>query len=445
MVTHALVAPRPARSAAGRGPALAAAMFALVSVAALAARGSGGAHMLKVQALAMRNSVDTEKLVAIPGSESQGVALPEHSTPTHCTLAGTIVKVNPPDFYCTELGAAEKRGTPQVLAAAKRMQSLQEDADAPPDYAMGDQGTDVCPDGYSTIDNTADCRAAAKALLFTAHESTATDAEANDAADAPEGCVYYVDAFVFFNTLTGGPTEAINANEFKVCKSDTAGPAEEDLSGSVDSCLDCAGNCLSPAAAFANRGPIVDQAAGFVGFEGWNPQGAADNNAEQYIDYDLGGKGATVKAILWANAGDTTHDPANIKLWSSEDGITYDLVQEIDVSALQGDDSISVVAVANDDVRAKYWRVNPGGIEKQSIPRVIGLCNTADCNSCLYEDRNVPEQGYNAYGAIKPAECPDGEPNGNIYCLGNYDSDKDLNKNLEKSYTIPMFRDNGYS
>lgn len=70
----------------------------------------------------------------------------------------------------------------------------------------------------------------------------------------------------------------------------------------------------------------------------------------------------------------------------------------------------------------------------------MGLCNTADCSSCLYEDNDVPEQGFNVYGAVKPADCWDGVPNGNIYCLGNYDSDDALNKKLQNSYTVPMYR-----
>ena len=37
------------------------------------------------------------------------------------------------------------------------------------------------------------------------------------------------------------------------------------------------------------------------------------------------------------------------------------LVEEIDVSALQGVEGIQVVPVANEDVRAKYWKINPGG------------------------------------------------------------------------------------
>ena len=212
------------------------------------------------------------------------------------------------------------------------------------------------------------------------------------------------------------------------------------VGGSVDTCNDCSGTCLSPASALENR-DISGQDEDTCGddgasscFEGWNPQGGPENDANQYIDFDLGGRGATVKALLWANAGDTDHDPANIKVWSSDDGVTYELVAEVDVSALQGDETMQVVAVPNEDTRAKYWRINPGGIAKQSIPRVMGLCNTADCQSCLYEDRNVPEQGYNALGAVKPDECWDGEPNGYIYCLGNYDSDPDLNKNLERSH-----------
>ena len=84
-------------------------------------------------------------------------------------------------------------------------------------------------------------------------------------------------------------------------------------------------------------------------------------------------------ALLWANAGDTDHDPATIKVFSSDDGVTYTLVDTVDSSALQGSKAITALPVANADTRAKFWRINPGGIEKQSIPRVMGLCNTPDC------------------------------------------------------------------
>ena len=220
----------------------------------------------------------------------------------------------------------------------------------------------------------------------------------------------------------------------------------EGAGGSVDSCNDCSGSCLSPYAALSNRAITNEDGSAQDGdtFVGWNPQGGPSDNENQYVDIDVGGKGATIKALLWANAGDTTHDPAKIKVWSSDDGVTYDLVGEVDVSGLQGDGNITVVPVVNPDTRAKYWRINPMGIADQSIPRVMGLCNTEDCSTCLYEDKALPEQGYNVYGAIKPADCWDGAPNGNIYCLGNYDSDEDLNKKLTKSYTVPMYREDGY-
>jgi hypothetical protein len=211
--------------------------------------------------------------------------------------------------------------------------------------------------------------------------------------------------------------------------------------GSVDNCNDCTSGCLSPDAAMGNRDITGQDGDTFVG---WNPQGGPTNNENQYIDVDLGGKGATVMALLWANAGDTDHDPANIKLSASDDGVNYELVKELDVSGLQGDGNITVIPTDQTDVRAKFWRIQPGGIEKQSIPRVIGLCNTPDCSECEYEDRNLPEQGYNVYKNLRPADCYESEPNGGIYCGGKYDGDEEFNKALTKSYTIPIYRKDGY-
>lgn len=119
-----------------------------------------------------------------------------------------------------------------------------------------------------------------------------------------------------------------------------------------------------------------------------------------------------------------------------------------DLPIVQGDATIQVVPTNIVDTRAKYWRINPGGIQHQSIPRVMGLCNTVDCNACLYEDgqfspaANVPDQGYNVYGALQPYECPpSGSLSEGIYCGGKYDSDDDLNNDLDRSYRIPIEQD----
>ena len=379
---------KPRGEAPGRGPALAAVLLALGAVCALAVHSAGPAAAGQMDALAMRNAAETQELLTIPGSGSVGVAMAKHSAVSYCTLPGTLVKVSPPDFFCSSV----KASTASAFDALKEYGTC---ADPTPNKC-------TTAEGFGTK---------GMELLKSAGAYCSVDADCKGADDSCK----VVDGV---------------AGQTADCVAELTVPVP--LSGSVDSCNDCDGNCYSPAAALNNRDDTALQDAG--GFVGWNPQGGPENNADQYIDFDLGGRGATITGLLWANAGDTDHDPATIKVFSSDDGVTYTLVDTVDSSALQGSKAITALPVANADTRAKFWRINPGGIANQSIPRVMGLCNTADCKACIYDNQHVPEQGFNMYGAIKPAKCEDGEPNGYIYCQGDYDSDKDLNAKLTKSW-----------
>jgi len=321
---------KPSGEAPGRGPALAAVLLSLGAVCALAVHSAGpaAASQGQMDALAIRNAAETQELLTIPGSGSVGVAMAKHSAVSYCTLPGTVVKVSPPDFFCSSI----KDNTAAAFDALKQ-------------YGTCESGFTKCTtaDGHGLE---------GMALLKTAGAYCDVDADC-----------YGDDSRCSDGAQTSGCVVALTV--------------PSPLSGSVDSCNDCEGNCYSPAAALDNRDDTALQDAD--GFVGWNPQGGPENNENQYIDFDLGGRGATITGLLWANAGDTDHDPATIKVFSSDDGVTYTLVDTVDSSALQGSKAMKALPVANADTRAKFWRINPGGIEKQSIPRVMGLCNTPDC------------------------------------------------------------------
>ena len=126
-----------------------------------------------------------------------------------------------------------------------------------------------------------------------------------------------------------------------------------------------------------------------------------------------GDNGQTIRAILWANAGDVTHDPEWIKVWSSHDGSNFQLRDVLNLTSLRGSSAVTVLPLTGDpdnwramplteenaiaampakglpgnldtrsEVRANFWRVNPGGIAHASMPRTIGLCTTQDCTNC---------------------------------------------------------------
>jgi len=151
----------------------------------------------------------------------------------------------------------------------------------------------------------------------------------------------------------------------------------------VTNCNSCVGSCLSPAAALQN----LAAANASEPFVGWNPQGGGVNSTSQALTVKLKGSGSIIRAILWANAGDVKHDPMWIKVWSSYTGEDWKLLDTINVAALQGDSTMTVLPLpgnleARSETRAKYWSINPGGIEFQSIPRSVGLCTTPSCTDC---------------------------------------------------------------
>ena len=151
----------------------------------------------------------------------------------------------------------------------------------------------------------------------------------------------------------------------------------------VTTCSTCAGSCLSPASALHNLA-VANASEPFVG---WNPQGGGLNSTSQALNVKLPGSGQIIRAILWANAGDVEHDPAWIKVWSSYSGEDWKLIDTIDTTGLQGDSSVTVLPLPGNleptsETRAKYWSINPGGIELQSIPRSVGLCTTPACTQC---------------------------------------------------------------
>ena len=197
-------------------------------------------------------------------------------------------------------------------------------------------------------------------------------------------------------------------------------------------CASCHGECLSPDAALANL-CAANASAPFVG---WNAQGGGLDSDTQSVTImlpGLGQVGLAVRALLWANAGDGKHDPEWIKVWSSHDGEFFQLRAWLDVKALRGNSDITVLPLvatcppfysvsqtaagcecvpteldftanatdnssevhggerveclpgnvdATSETHAKYWRINPGGIKFQSIPRSMGLCSTEDCARC---------------------------------------------------------------
>jgi len=187
-------------------------------------------------------------------------------------------------------------------------------------------------------------------------------------------------------------------------------------------CAMCGGedDCHSPVAALHN----LKSANASEPFVGWHPQpgeqggGAARATREeldrQSVTLELPGPaGQIVRALLWANAGDVEHDPEWVKVWSSDDGSNFQLRDVLNVTSLRGDSNLTVLPLVGDSgnwralplteesnvevmrakglpgnldaglqVRARFWRVNPGGIPRVSTPRTIGLCATDECTNC---------------------------------------------------------------
>ena len=142
--------------------------------------------------------------------------------------------------------------------------------------------------------------------------------------------------------------------------------------GSVTSCDQCnTGECFSPAAALGNR-DVASKAC-------WNPQGAPPNYDDFHVILDAG-QLVQVKAILWANSGDTIHDPAWMRVYASGDGGSWTQVAHLDMSALRGSKDEAVLPLPESLSRAaRFWKLNPGGLQHQPVPRIMGVCDTPDC------------------------------------------------------------------
>jgi len=139
----------------------------------------------------------------------------------------------------------------------------------------------------------------------------------------------------------------------------------------VTTCDDCtSGVCASPQAAVRNLDTHND--------EMWNPIEHVENTDDISVTLDAK-KVKKVGAILWANMGDTTHDPATLKIETADtpEG-PWTEVETIDMSSLQGSSKKTALKLEA-AVEARYFKLSPGGIQYQSIPRIIALCTTGDC------------------------------------------------------------------
>ena len=180
------------------------------------------------------------------------------------------------------------------------------------------------------------------------------------------------------------------------------------VSGSkyVSSCGDCpGGGCSSPAAVLENRDTENDVM--------WHPEQVkipgknktqiscsdgiskndsrtltleifsqnGENYGEYYVVLDVGTP-AVVKAVLWANDGDTTHDPGTLNVYSSSDAVNWIQVAELDLLAFVGGKEEAVVALPQPYARAaRFWKLNPTGIAVEPRPRSMGLCDTSACGA----------------------------------------------------------------
>ena len=138
----------------------------------------------------------------------------------------------------------------------------------------------------------------------------------------------------------------------------------------VGTCEECESGCLSPRAALDNRdvdGPAT-----------WNPISHVPNADDISLTVDAG-RATSVASILWANAGDTTHDPAYMKVETADDAAgPWTEVIDMDMSEIRGKKTVEALPLPS-PVTARYFRLSPGGIQWQTTPRAIGLCTTADC------------------------------------------------------------------
>jgi len=152
-------------------------------------------------------------------------------------------------------------------------------------------------------------------------------------------------------------------------------PAEfycDSTGGKVTSCEECAEGCLSPQKALDNRQTDTGNSLW------WNPIGHVVNADDISLSVDAGGV-KTVRSVLWANMGDTTHDPAYLKIDTADtpDG-PWTMVADMDLKSLQGKKAVNALPLPT-PATARYFRLSPGGITHQSIIRAIGLCTSANC------------------------------------------------------------------
>ena len=147
---------------------------------------------------------------------------------------------------------------------------------------------------------------------------------------------------------------------------------------SVSSCSECSGGgCRSPGAALENR----DTESGNNEDVMWNPQGAPAHYSDYSIVLDTGFP-QIVQAVLWANAGDTVHDAVALNVYSSDDAMTWTKVAQLDLQRLVGVKNESVLALpAPFAGPARFWKLNPTGIENQPTPRILGICDTKNCSA----------------------------------------------------------------
>lgn len=161
----------------------------------------------------------------------------------------------------------------------------------------------------------------------------------------------------------------------------------------VSSCDECQADCFSPMSVLTNRDP-ADKVY-------WNPITHVPETDDISITLDAGKGGKTVKAVLWANMGDTTHDPVTLKVESAEDPTgpwSDDAI--LDVKDLQGSSERTAIALPK-PVTARYFKLSPGGIVWQSIARIIALCSTDDCEPPVDDSRSA---GGGPPAGPKPAE-----------------------------------------
>ena len=148
--------------------------------------------------------------------------------------------------------------------------------------------------------------------------------------------------------------------------------------GAVTSCEECEDQaCHPPTSALTNTNPDDD--------EWWDPVTHEPNTDDISVTLDAGEEPATVGAVRWANFGDTEHDPKTIKVESADSPEGPWTEEEVlDVEDLRGSKEEKCLPLP-EAVTARYFKLSPGGIEAQSMPRIIALCEKEDCSIPLIQ------------------------------------------------------------